>query len=214
VLRFPGRIDPCEIPFFAPGKPRKRGEDMKRAIEVKAGNLLLIEGKIYKVNEVEAKGAAKAHKTVCIKMHGVLDGKHAEHTYHQDDKIEEADVTHQKAIYSYKDGDIFYFIDQATFESYAVPKEMVGKKESFLKENEVYTVALFESNPISLVFPERIKMKIASAPAGLKGQHDVTTFKEATLENGMKIEVPQFIETDALIEVDPETGKYIDRVHE
>lgn len=187
---------------------------MKRAVEVKAGNLLLIDGKIYKVNEVEAKGSAKVHKTVSIKMHGVLDGKHAEHTYHQDDKIEEADVTHQKAIYSYKDGENFYFIDQATFENYAVPKEMVGKKENFLKENEVYTVALFESNPISLVFPERIKMKISSAPPGLKGQHDVTTFKEATLENGMKIEVPQFIETDALIEVDPETGKYIDRVHE
>ncbi|MDD3088893.1 MAG: elongation factor P [Candidatus Omnitrophica bacterium] len=185
---------------------------MKRSIDIRAGNLLLIDGRICKVEEVDVKGSAKAHKTVSLKMRGVIDGKYTEHTYHQEDKLEEADVVFRKALYSYKDGADFFFLDKETFESYAVAKDLIADRELFLKENGEYTVNLYEGDPISVSFPERLSVKVKSAPPGIKGQHDVTTFKEAILENGMKIDVPQFIETGDTIEVDTETGKYIDRV--
>ena len=185
---------------------------MKQAIEVKAGNLLLIEKKIYKVEDVEAKGAAKTAKTINIKMRNILDGKYMEHTYHQDDKLEEADVTHNKAVYSYKDGDAFYFLDEETYETYEVNKNIIGEKEVFLKEETKYTVVSYENKAIDVIFPERVRLKVTTAPPGLR-QHDTsTTSKEVTLENGMKLDVPQFVEEGDTIEVDSKTGKYIDRI--
>ncbi len=186
---------------------------MKEAIDVRAGNLLLIDGTIYRVEEVEAKGSAKAHKTVNIKMRSLLDGKYMEHTYHQEDKFKDVDVTHQKALYSYKDGDSFYFLHEETYENYEVNKALIGKKESFLKENEKYTLSLYENTPIEVIFSERIRLKVASAPPGIK-QHDSMTAKQITLENGMVIDAPQFIEEGDIVEIDPRAGKYIDRVQE
>jgi elongation factor P len=186
---------------------------MKDAIDVRAGNLLLVDGKIYKVDEVEVKGSAKVHKTVFIKMRDILDGKDLEHTYQQDDKFEQADVIHRKSMYSYKDGDSFFFIDAETFENYEVSKNILGNKEVFLKENEKYTIELYESRPLEVIFPQRVRLKVTTAPPGIK-QHDSVTAKQIILENGMEIDAPQFIEEGDIVEIDSHTGKYVDRVQE
>lgn len=185
---------------------------MKRAIEVKVGNLLLIDGKIYKVEEVETKGAAKVHKTVFLKMRDIDHGKDFEHTYQQDDKLEEADVEHKKALYSYQDGDSFYFIDEETYENYAVSRAMIGKKDVFLKENEKYNIDIYDNRPIGVIFPDRIRLKVTTSPPGIKQHDSSTTSKQIILENGMEIAAPQFIEEGDIVEVDSHTGKYIDRV--
>ena len=98
-------------------------------------------------------------------------------------------------------------------ENYQVNKDLIGNKEVFLKENEKYTVDLYENQVLGVIFPERIRLKVKTAPPGIK-QHDSTTAKQITLENGMEIDAPQFIEEGDIVEVDPETGKYIDRVQE
>ena len=184
---------------------------MKQAIDVKVGNLLLVDGKIYKVDSVEVKGAAKVHKTVNLKMRNILDGKFMEHTYQQEDKLEEADVSTKKALYSYTDGGSFFFLDEETYETYEVKSSIIGDKEHFLKENEKYTVSIYEGQAIDISFPPRIRLKVTTSPPGIK-QHDSVTSKEVTLENGMKIDAPQFIEEGDTVEVDSETGKYIDRI--
>jgi elongation factor P len=186
---------------------------MKEAIDVRAGNLLLIDGRIYKVEDVEVKGAAKVHKTVNIKMRDIIEGKYMEHTYHQEDKLEEADVLHKRAAYSYRDGDNFVFLDEETFEQYSVNKGVIGDKDKFLKEEEKYTVEIYEGKPIDVVFPERIRLKVTVSPPGIK-QHDSVTPKQITLENGMEIDAPQFIEEGDIVEVDSNSGKYIDRIQE
>jgi elongation factor P len=186
---------------------------MKQAIDVKVGNLLLIDEKIYKVENVEVKGSAKAHKTVNLKMRDIIDGKYMERTYQQEDKFEEADVINKKALYSYKNGENFFFLDEETYENYQISKNMIGEKEVFLKENEKYTISVYQNTPIDVTFPPRIRLKVTTAPPGIK-QHDSTTNKQVTLENGSVIDAPQFIEEGDLVEIDTETGKYIDRIQE
>ena len=175
---------------------------MKRAMDIRNGNLIIYEGIICRVEEVETKGSAKAHKTFNIKMRSILEGKYVEHTFNPEDKIDEADVTQKKALYSYKDETSFYFLDEETYENYQVAREMVGDKEAFLKENERYAVTLYKTTPIEVTFPERIRIKVASAPPGIK-QHDSTTAKKVTLENGMELDVPQFIGEGDMVEVAP-----------
>ncbi|MGB2599610.1 MAG: elongation factor P [Candidatus Omnitrophota bacterium] len=186
---------------------------MKQSIDVKVGNLLLIDGKIYKVEEVEVKGSAKAHKTVNLKMRDILEGKYMEHTYQQEDKLEEADVVNKKALYSYRNGENFFFLDEETYENYQVNKNIIGGKDIFLKENEKYTISIHENTPIDVIFPPRIRLKVTTSPPGIK-QHDSVTSKQITLENGMQIDAPQFIEEGDIVEVDSSTGKYIDRIQE
>ena len=184
---------------------------MKQASEIKKGNLISFEGNIYKVDEVETKGSAKAHKTFNLKMRSIPEGKYLEHTFNPEDKIEEADVVHKKALYSYRDDAGFHFLDEETYENYEIAAELIGDKEVFLKENEKYTVSLHENTPLEVIFPERIRLKVTSSPPGIK-QHESTTTKKVTLENGMEIDAPQFIEEGDIVEVASETGKYIDRV--
>lgn len=186
---------------------------MKQAVDVRVGNLLLIDGRIYKVEEVEIKGSAKVHKTVNLKMRDILEDKYMEHTYQQEDKLEEADVKNHKALYSYTDGNSYFFIDEETYENYEVSTDIIGEKAVFLKENEKYQVSIYEGRPIDVIFPERIRLKVTTAPPGLHGQ-DVTTYKQVTLENDMEIDTPQFIEEGDVVEVDTETGKYIDRIQD
>lgn len=184
---------------------------MKTALEVRVGNLLLIEGKIYKVDEVDVKGSAKAAKTIHLKMKCITDDKHIDLTYHQDDKFDEADVHHQKALYSYDDENFYYFIDETTYDSYPVAKTMVGHRSVFLKENDEYIVEVYEGKAIDILFPERIRLTVTSAPPGVK-QHESTTAKQVTLENGMEVNTPHFINEGDIVEIDSHTGKYIDRV--
>jgi elongation factor P len=186
---------------------------VKQASDVRTGDVLLINDEIFKVEETEAKGAAKTHKTIHLKMRNILTGKHMEHTYQQEDKLEQADVTHKKALYSYKDSDTCCFLDEETYETYAVDEKIIGEKRVFLKENEKYIVVLYEERPIDLIFPERITLRVSTSPPPIK-QHDAATYKKITLENGMTVDAPQFIEESDIVEIDTGTGKYIDRVQE
>jgi len=187
---------------------------MKRAIEVRTGNLLLLEGEIYKVDEIETKGSAKAHKMINLRLRSIPENKYKEMTFNPEDKLEEAELTRKKALYSYKDSTYFYFLDAETFENYPVKKEFLDKKECFLKENQEIDITFHDGNPIEVVFPKRFKLKVTSVDKGIKGSQDSTVYKKARLENGLEINVPHFISENDIVEIDVDTFEYIDRVQE
>ncbi|MDD4202562.1 MAG: hypothetical protein PHQ52_03755 [Candidatus Omnitrophica bacterium] len=184
---------------------------MKTASEIRVNDVIIINGKLLKVEEIEIKGAAKAHKTINLKMRDVIEHKFVQHTFLQEDKIENAQVLNKKTLYSYKDGESFCFMDEESFENYSIPKEMIGNMEIYLKENAPYYIMIHENNPIGIAFPERVKLKVTTAPSGIKSSES-TTPKRVTLENGMEIDTPQFIEENDIVEVSTSTSKYIDRV--
>ena len=182
---------------------------MKTASELKVNDVIMLNGKLCKIEETNLKGAAKAHKTIEAKMYEIIENKLVEHTFHQEDKIEDVSVMHQKATYSYKNGEDFCFMDQETFETYTVKNNIIADNERFLKEEDTYTLLVYEGNPIGIMFPDKVKLKVTIAPPGLKGED---TYKGITLENGMDIDAPQFIEEGDTIELCTKTGKYLDRI--
>jgi len=187
---------------------------MRKAIDVREGNLLLIDGEIYRADEVHAKGSAKAHKMIGLKLRSIPDGKFKELTLAPEDKVEEADLVHKKATYSYKDNDNFYFLDTETYETYAIQNDFIGKKECFLKEEQQINITFYNERPLEAVFPKRIRLKVTSADKGVRGAQESSTHKKARLENGLEIDVPQFVEENDIVEIDTETFKYIDRIQE
>ena len=187
---------------------------MRKAIEVREGNLLLINNEIYKVDEVKAKGSAKAHKMIELKLRSIPEGKFKEMTLAPEDKVDEAELVRKKATYSYTDNDCFYFLDSDTYETYSIKKEFVNRRDCFLKENQEIHITFYNEQPIEVIFPKRIRLKVASADKGVRGAQESSTHKKARLENGLEIDVPQFVSENDIVEVDTETFKYIDRIQE
>lgn len=184
---------------------------MIQGTDVHDGMLLLIDGKVYKVITASLRGSAQAHKIMHLGLKSIPEGSFIEKTYNPGEKVEQ--IFPEKAMmqYLYKDKSDYYFMDTATFEQLTIPAGIVGNVGQYFKENAQIQVESYNGKPINIIFPKVVELAISSTAAGI---HDGTdsTFKEAVLENGMKVLVPQFIKEGDIIKVDTETGKYMDRV--
>jgi len=109
----------------------------------------------------------------------------------------------------YEDDLEYYFINQKSFEQINVKKEIVGEKGKFLKENLEVKITFYEEKPISIELPNQINSKIESTDVALKGQTVSSSYKPAILDNGIKIQVPPFIESGDEIVVDTRTIDYV-----
>jgi len=183
---------------------------MIRAADIIPETIILLDNSLYKVLSIELRGAAKSQRIPHLKLKSIPDGKYAEKTFQPDDKIEQVHPDIKTMEFSYKDENNLYFIDVITFEQYGVPKDIIGEKEKFIKEGDELPICLYENRVVNINFPKRMKIKVIQAPPGIK-QVD-TTYKRVVLENNIELDVPQFIKEEDIVEIDTETGKYIDRV--
>jgi elongation factor P len=103
-------------------------------------------------------------------------------------------------------------MDPETFEQVSLATSAIGTAEKFMKEGMKVTVELLGEEALTIQFPKVVELKVISSGPGIRGGHDVSTMKSATLENGIEVLVPQFVETGDSIRVDTEKLKYIDRV--
>ncbi len=180
--------------------------------EVKEGAALQLDGKLYKVLEIVRRaGNGQMHGFVELKLKDIRFGHFADRRFKQTDKLEDVVLTKRQMDYLYSDAQACYFMDPDNFEQVGVPKESVGPIEKFLKEGMKISVELLGEQAVSIQFPKIVELKIAATGTGIRDGQD-NTMKPATLENGMEVLVPQFVETGDKVRVDTEKVKYVDRV--
>ncbi len=184
---------------------------MIQGTDVHEGMLLLIDNKVYKVITANLRGSAQAHKIMHLGLKGIPGGHFLEKTYNPGEKVEQIIPDRVVMQYLYKDDKDYYFMDTKTFEQSAIPADIVGNVGKYFKENAEIHVDLYNGKPIHIAFPKTVQLAVASTTAGLHEGTD-STYKEAVLENGMKLLVPQFIKEGDVVEIDTDTGKYMDRV--
>jgi elongation factor P len=183
------------------------------ASDVKEGTALQLDGKIWKVLEVvRHAGSGQMHGFIELKLHDIRFGHFADRRFKHADHLDNIELRKRQMNYLYSDGEASYFMDPETFEQVSIPKAAVGTAEKFMKEGMKITVELLGEQAVTLQFPKVVELNIASTGPGIRGGHDVSTMKPATLENGLEILVPQFVETGDAVRVDTEKVKYIDRV--
>src|SRR3989338_8725659 len=180
-------------------------------IAVHEGMLLLIENKIYKVISAEMKGSAQAHKIMHLGLKSIPEGNYIEKKYNPGEKVEQIAPDRFDMEYLYKDDNGYYFMNNQSYEQFIVPKGIVGNIGPYLKENSVIQVEFYNGQPINIIFPKCVELKVTSAPAGIHDGTD-TTFKEVVLENSQAILGPQFLKEGDIVKVDVETGKYMERI--
>ena len=182
------------------------------ASEVKEGMTLRVDNKLYRIIElVRHAGAGQTHGFLELKLKDIRSGHYADKHLKLTDKVEEVEIARRQMDYLYTDTGACYFMDPVTYEQVSVPKAAVGHLEKFLAEGAKVTVELLGEEAISIQFPKIVELKISSTGTGIRDGQD-NTMKPATLENGIEILVPQFVETGDRVRVDTEKVKYVDRV--
>ena len=132
--------------------------------------------------------------------------------FRSSDSVEKAFLEEEKFNFLYEDENDYYFINQKSFEQINIKKNIVGDKGKLLTENLEVTVKFYNEKPLSVKLPNQISCKIDSTDVSLKGQTVSSSYKPAVLKNGLKIQVPPFIENEDTIIVDSRTIEYIKKI--
>ena len=182
------------------------------ASQIRPGMVLKIGKDIYKVFESTYHlGQGKMPGSVHARAHHVISGTLKEFRFRPEERVEETQLQRQDMEFLYADADSVTFMNPETYEQVSIPREAIGAATPFLQAEMKVPVELYEGQPVSIALPPIVEARIATTAQPVHQQQD-NTFKQATLENGLDIMVPQFIKTGETVRVDWATGKYVDRV--
>ncbi|MFC1754639.1 elongation factor P [Thermoproteota archaeon] len=179
------------------------------ANELKRKAIIMIDGQPYQVLAVffATPSARGASTMVKVRVRHLLNATVQDKTFKTSEKFDEADIEIVEANFSYKDADSYYFMDQATFEMLAVSESILGELKGFLTEGLGVRIMKYQGSPASIELPNFVTLKVAEAepPAQLAGGSGM---KNAVLETGQKVRVPQHISAGDIVRVNTETGEF------
>jgi elongation factor P len=184
---------------------------MVTASQLRAGMAVRYDGQVYKIlAAIYHPGQGKMGGSTHARLKNLNTGSLWEHSFRSDLKLEDLAVEKQAMDYIYTDADACYFMNPESFEQVPVPASVIGPPVRFLQPEMRLAVEFVEEQPVSVLFPDIIEVRIAeTAPAA--HQHQDSTWKSASLENGVEITVPQFIKVGDVIRLDVHNLKYVDR---
>ncbi len=187
---------------------------MATSNDLKNGMVLNIDGQLWAVIEFQHVKPGKGPAFVRTKLKNVLSGKVVDKTFNAGVKVETANVDKRNMSYLYNDGSSFVFMDADTYDQVSLSEAIVGDAAGYLLENQVATVALHEGNPIYVELPASVVLEITYTEPGLQGDRSTGGTKPATLETGLQINVPLFVEQNTKVKVDTRTGEYLGRIND
>jgi len=179
--------------------------------DLKKGICIIFRGEPHLVVGKTFVSPGKGSAFTRAKLKNLKTGAVLEFTFKSGEKIEEADVHTIEFQYLYQQGENYFFMNPRTYEQISLSEEMVGNFKNFLKEGETYKIMVLEDQPVCLIPPLKVSLKVIEAEAGAKGNTVTAATKPAKLETGVIVQVPLFIKTGDIITINTETGEYVGR---
>ncbi len=180
--------------------------------EIKPGMLIEHKDDLWEVLKTQHVKPGKGGAFNQVEMKSINKNTKLNERFRSSDSVEKASVEENKLTYLYEDENEYFFMDGKTFEQTSIKKIIVGEKGKFLKENLEVIISFHNEKPISLELPNQINCKINSTDVALKGQTVSSSYKPAILDNGIKIQVPPFVESGDEIIVDTRSIEYVKKV--
>lgn len=180
--------------------------------EFKGGLKVMLDGDPCSIVENEFVKPGKGQAFSRVKIRNLKNGRVIERTFKSGESLEAADVTETNMQYLYNDGEFWHFMVPDTFEQYSADEKAVNESKLWLKDQDVYTVTLWNDVPLSIVPPNFVEIAIVETDPGVRGDTSGGGGKPATLETGAVVRVPLFVQTGEVIKVDTRTGEYVSRV--
>ena len=180
--------------------------------EIRVGMLLEYKNDIWQVLKTQHVKPGKGGAFAQVEMKSLNKNTKLNERFRSSETVEKASLEEIKYNFLYEDEKNYFFMNPKSFEQIEIKKDIVGEKGKLLTENLQVTVSFYNEGPISVDLPNQIKCKIETTDAALKGQTVSSSYKPATLENGIKIQVPPFIEIEDEIILDTRTFDYVKKV--
>ena len=174
--------------------------------------LIKHEGGLYRVLDLYhiTPGNKRAH--VQAKLRDIRSSRLIDHKFRSEDDVERATLDEHQMQFLYRDGDIFYFMNTETYDQLPLSQEVLGDSASYLLPESVISVEFYETEPVGIHLPQTVDLKVTDTVPGIKGATASAQVKPATMETGLVVTVPAFINTGDVIRVNTETGEYLSRV--
>ena len=184
---------------------------MISAGDFRNGVTIELEGNIYQIIEFQHVKPGKGAAFVRTKLKNIKSGGVVEKTFRPTEKFENAHIDRKEMQYLYNDGDLYYFMDNETYEQQAIDSAHLGDGFRFVKENTPVKVLSYKGVVFGVEPPNFVELQVTKTDPGFKGNTATNATKPATLETGAEIKVPLFIDEGEMIRVDTRTGEYMER---
>ncbi|WP_145596157.1 elongation factor P [Candidatus Pelagibacter sp. FZCC0015] len=180
--------------------------------EIRVGMLLEYKNDLWQVLKTQHVKPGKGGAFAQVEMKSLNKNTKLNERFRSSETVEKASLEETTFSYLYSDEANYFFMDPKTFEQIEIKKETVGDKGKLLTENLQVSVSFYNENPLSIELPNQVQCKIETTDAALKGQTVSSSYKPATLDNGLNIQVPPFIEAGDEIVVDTRNLEYIKKI--
>ena len=186
-----------------------------KASEVKRGNVVEHDGKVYQIRDIERSSAQGRSGNVTFRfiMYSVPGGNKFDLSLRSEDEIKEVELVRRQVTFSYKDGDAFVFMDAEDFTPYQLDADVVGEYAGYITEGlEECQIQLIDDAPVAVQLPASVILEVVETPPELKGGTATKRPKRALLNTGIEIQVPEYISNGEKIWVSTMTGEFGGRV--
>jgi len=183
-----------------------------QATRLRKGNLIKLGNELYRLLELHhlTPGNKRAH--IQVRMRNIRTQSLMDEKFRAEEDVERASLDEREMQYMYNDGDHFYFMDTANFEQIQISAEALGDSKDYLIAEAVIRVEFYEEEPVGIELPPTVDLVVKETVPGIKGATASAQIKPATLETGLVVNVPSFINEGDKIRVNTETGEYQSRV--
>ena len=179
--------------------------------DIRKGTTIELDGKPYSVLDFSHHKMGRGSAQLRMKLRDIRSGATIEHTVQAGTKFEKAQVEHREMEYLYPDGDFFYFMNTETYDQIPVDSDKVGSVASYLRENTKCNVVLYGEEVIAIELPNVVTLTVKQTDPGHKGDTAQGALKPATLETGIVVKVPLFINEGNDIRINTDSGEYVER---
>jgi elongation factor P len=178
---------------------------------MRKGMLVKIENDLFRVLELQHVTPGNLRGFVRVKFRNIRSGNLSDQKLRSEDSVERATLDEREMQYLYKDGEDFYFMDTSSYEQIHISSEALGDSVNYLKPEMTIQVEFYGTEPVGIELPQTVDLKVMQTVPGIKGATASNQVKPATLETGLVVQVPPFINEGDSIRVSTDTGEYLAR---
>jgi len=191
----------------------KGGKRMISVTDFKTGLTIEIDGELYTVVEFMHVKPGKGAAFVRSKLKNIRTGFTVERTFNSNEKVETARIEYREMQFLYKMDNDYTFMDTETYEQLTIPESKMGDATKYLKENMVCEIQIYQNEILGVQLPNTVELEVIATDPSFKGDTATGGSKPATLETGVVVSVPFFVEVGDIISVDTRTNQYLKRVN-
>jgi len=180
--------------------------------DIRPGQSIIVDGILFQIMEYQHVKPGKGRAFVKTKLRNLNSGGVVDKTFRADEDVEQAYVDKQSFQYLYSEGTEYYFMNTTSYEQISLTKEQLNDQELLIKPNQEVTIALYNNNPIDIILPTTVNLLVTKSEPAVKGDSVNSNTKEVTVETGLIMQVPMFIDENDEIKIDTKTKSYITRV--